>query len=309
MFIRSGSAGLSQSHSHPLVTGSLGVLLAALAIQIGGSVTGVAHAQQWVPPPVAIMPGTHIPYPPTYIPPPVQSHVYSSPTFMPGMQTVPDPANPRQYLGAVPPERFTPAQRQYASRFISLDEIRMINPWNGEVMRTQVQPTEGIYQSPLALQDFYYRIGGKEIGDSFVSRRRTRRGLIGAGVVGLSVGGVLSIVGGTLFMMAALDSPDRITGKCTYSLVGCQTSVRRGYGAMMGVGLGLLIGGAIALPIGVSHKADPISASAARQLTDEYNQELRQQLALSPRAARPAPQPEAETETETETDDSPAPSK
>ncbi len=272
-------------------------LSASLFFALG---SGVAEAQHWVPPPVAVMPGTHIPYPSTYIPAPVQSNIYGMPGMAPGMQLVPDPANPRRYLGAGPPESYGPGQRQYASRFISLDETRMINPWNGEVMRSSIQPNEGIYQRPLELRDFYQRIGGKELEDSYVSRRKTRSGLIGAGIVGLSVGGALSIVGGTLFLMAALDSPDPKTGRCTISPVGCRYGNKVGYGTMMGVGLALMIGGGISLPIGVAYKADPIPASEARQLTDEYNQSLRRQLGLSPRApaAQPPspPPPPADTE-------------
>lgn len=254
--------------------------------------TAQAWAQQWIAPPIRTMPGTTIPYPNTYVPPPVHVQPGLMQTQALPTQLVPDPTAPAQVLGSMPYEALPPAYKKYANEFVAVDELRVVNPWNGEVMRTSIQPRQGIYQRPLKREEFYRLIGGDELGSEYASREGRRTRFIVAGAVTLSLGGVLAIVGGTMAMVAALSPTDPKTGRChPYEPMCFSQGSLIGFSVMAGAGVAGLISGMVVLFHGVGQKPDPVEPDEARRLAAGYNQALRQQLGLTPASPRPQAAP------------------
>lgn len=242
-----------------------------------------ALAQQWVAPPIRTMPGTTIPYPSVYVPPPVHTqpgfiHSQALPTHL-----VADPTAPGQILGSTPYELLPPPYKKYANEFVAVDELRVINPWNGEVVRSSIQPRQGVYQRPLKREEFYRLIGGDELGQEYAAREGRRNRFIVGGAVSMSLGGILAIVGGTMAMIAAISPTDPKTGKCgPYESMCYSQGTLIGFGVMAGVGTAGLISGMVVLLSGATQKPDPVEPDEARRLAAQYNQGLRQQLGLTP---------------------------
>lgn len=243
-------------------------------------------------------------YVPAYTPPPYRPVVMPTPVVqlqpLP-TQVVPDPTSPAQVLGNTPYEMLPNSFKRYANEYVAVDELRVVNPWNGEVMRTSIQPRQGIYQTPLKREEFYRLIGGDELGSEYVARESRRTRFIVGGAVTLSLSGVLAIVGGTMAMIAALSPVDPKTGKCGPYDTTCYTQGSLvGFSVMAGVGTAGLIAGMVVLFSGVGQKPDPVEPAEARRLAAGYNQALRQQLGLTtpaaaPPAVAPPPAPEAQS--------------
>lgn len=238
-------------------------------------------------------------YVPAYTPPPYHPPVQPAPMVqvqpLP-TQSVPDPTAPAQVLGNTPYEMLPPAYKRYANEFVAVDELRVVNPWNGEVMRTSIQPRQGIYQRPLKREEFYRLIGGAELGREYADRESRRTRFIVGGAVTLSLSGVLAIVGGTMAMIAALSPTDPKTGRCPPYEATCFTQGSLiGFSVMAGVGVAGLISGMVVLFSGVAQKPDPVEPDEARRLAAGYNQSLRQQLGLTPSAPPPQAAPPAGT--------------
>ena len=174
-----------------------------------------AQAQQWVAPPIRTMPGTTIPYPNVWhVPPPV----HTQPGFMQS-QALPThlvcPTRPRQGRSwAVRRLSCCHRRTKVRQRIVAVDELRVINPWNGEVVRSSIQPRQGVYQRPLKREEFYRLIGGDELG---ASTQRVRVVAIASSSVARSRcrwEASLAIVGGTMAMIAAFSPIDPKTGRC-----------------------------------------------------------------------------------------------
>lgn len=128
-----------------LVPGAAVLLLAS---------TNGARAQTWTPNPVPYMPGTTIPNPPIYHPPVYQPNPVYTPVIPPATVVVPDRTNPAQYLAGVPQGSLSPSQQEYARRFISVDEVQLLSPYNGALVQSRMQPYEGTYRRPMELLEF-----------------------------------------------------------------------------------------------------------------------------------------------------------
>ena len=261
----------------------------------------VAGAQRWFQPP-GLHPGTSIPYAPQFIP----SAAPSQPilTQAQPMQVVPDPLMPASFVSAVSYDQLSPAYKVYALEYIAVDELRVLGPWNGEVLRSSIMPRQGILLKPLPLAEFYDRVGGELLRREYVSRSRQKTGLIAGGATAIGVGMVMATVGGVFLPMAISDTNTaRRDGKCpTYAPGGCGSAAIDANATVLGIGSALVIAGIALFSVGLAKTTAPIEAPEARLLTMAFNQALRQRLGITSPAQLTVPAPLAEkpaTETST----------
>ncbi|MBL9007485.1 MAG: hypothetical protein JNJ46_24725 [Myxococcales bacterium] len=254
-------------------------LLRGGLLAVAVAAPSVTHAQ-WIQQP-GLQPGTSIPYPPQYVPPPT----LPSPILMQPQptQVVSDPLAPSSFLPAVPFETLSPVHKAYAQEFIALDELRVLSTWNGEVLRSSILPRQGIFQKPLPRAEFYDRIGGETLRSQYVSRSRQKIGLIAGGATGAGVGLLMAAISGVLLPTVLFNTDiARKEGKCpVYAPGGCGNRAIAAQATVLGIGSALLITGTVLFIAGLVKTADPIETPEARRLTMAFNEALRQRLGIT----------------------------
>ncbi|MBS2026791.1 MAG: hypothetical protein JST54_02705 [Deltaproteobacteria bacterium] len=226
--------------------------------------------------PVTPQPQVAVP-PPGQIPPPPVTTPPVSPYVVPG-RPVQAPLTPE-----VPPG---PAQARaaYAEQFVGFGAYARWTYWGPQWFEG---PYLGTMHQPLAMPEFFDRVGRHDLADSYRSRETTRNTLI--------VGGSLVVVGSLIAAIAIANSAPTFdtcgfpaTTACLHSVDDSRASASTG-AALVGIGgsgLGLVLAG-----FGWQMNPMPITGVEAHQLAGQFNLRLQQKLGLGARAEREDPDP------------------
>lgn len=158
---------------------------------------------------------------------------------------------------------------EYQKRYLWFAEGVSVHPYTGRVMSTWSILYRGKYLEPIEWVDFYVTVGRKDLADQYKSGVAVRTGLvIGGIVVGLAGAGMMFI-------------PLRSKGDDQQF----EEDMKWMY-----IGGGIMLAGGVVALVGAYYDPQPVGASEARRLADEYNQRLMKDLGLSPQdVAAPAP--------------------
>lgn len=170
-------------------------------------------------------------------------------------------------LTAAPPVYGGPVE-EYHNKYLWFAEGTKVHPYTGRVVATWSILYRGKYLQPIEWEEFYQTVGRKDL------LARYRKGVCIR--TGLVIGGIVVGLGGTGLMFIPLLSAgeDQFDRDMKWLYIG---------------GGVLLVGGLVAL-IGAYYDPQPVDASEARRLADEYNQRLMRELGLSPNdVGAPAP--------------------
>lgn len=161
------------------------------------------------------------------------------------------------------------ALENYQKSYLWFAEGVSVHPYTGRVMSTWSILYRGKYKQPIEWEDFYNTVGRKDLADEYNSGVAIRTGLvIGGIVVGAAGAGMMFI-------------PLRSTGE------GEQFDEDMKW---MYIGGGVMLAGSLVALFGAYYDPQPVDASEARRLADEYNQRLMEELGLSAGdVAAPAP--------------------
>jgi hypothetical protein len=160
------------------------------------------------------------------------------------------------------------AVEEYQKKYLWFAEGAAVHPYTGRVMATWSILYRGKYKQPIEWVDFYETVGRKDLADEYNSGVAIRTGLvIGGIVVGLAGAGLMFI-------------PLRSTGEEQFD-----EDMKWMY-----IGGGIMLAGSLVALFGAYYDPQPVGASEARRLADEYNRRLMKDLGLSPQdVTAPAP--------------------
>ena len=160
------------------------------------------------------------------------------------------------------------AVEEYQKSHLWFAEGAAVHPYTGRVMATWSILYRGKYKQPIEWVDFYETVGRKDLADQYKNGVAVRTGLV--------IGGVVVGLAGTGLMFIPLRSTgeDQFDDDMTW----------------MYIGGGVMLAGSRVALFGAYYDPQPVGASEARRLADEYNQRLMKDLGLSPgEVAAPAP--------------------
>jgi hypothetical protein len=161
------------------------------------------------------------------------------------------------------------AVEEYQNKYLWFAEGVSVHPYTGRVTGTWSILYRGKYLEPIEWEDFYETVGRKDLADRYNSGVAVRTGLvIGGIVVGLAGAGLMFIP----LRSAGDDQQFEEDMKWMY------------------IGGGVLLAGAVVALVGAYYDPQPVGASEARRLADEYNKRLMKDLGLTPGDV-PAPAP------------------
>jgi hypothetical protein len=160
------------------------------------------------------------------------------------------------------------AIEEYQKKYLWFAEGAAVHPYTGRVMATWSILYRGKYKQPIEWEDFYNTVGRKDLADEYNSGVTIRTWLvIGGIVVGLAGTGLMFI---PLFSAGEEQFDEDLK--------------------WMYIGGGVMLVGSLVALFGAYYDPQPVGASEARRLADEYNQRLMNELGLSSRdVAAPAP--------------------
>ncbi|MGZ3425590.1 MAG: hypothetical protein ACXVCV_03025 [Polyangia bacterium] len=221
---------------------------------------------------------------------PVAAHA----TEMEEIPTPPGQATPQTTTPAAPPTVTTPTppadpQAEWDHRFIAFEDWVAYNVHSGAIVNAWSKPVEGKYRKPLPYDEFYAKVGRPDLADRYRTRRNVK--------IGLGVTGALALIGGFVAIGAQFKSNSDAFSNCV------DGNVFHGSGAnCMDTGSGSdgYVAGGILLGVGfagilaaIVTPAQPAQPYEAREMADQYNKKLRDELGLDRApAAKPAAAPE-----------------
>ncbi len=195
----------------------------------------------------------------------------------------PEPSAP----GTAPPtgaqEESSPSARQeYDEKYIWAEDFPVVYGDRHSVATTiGTFFFQGRYRKPIAGADLYDAIGRPDLATIYRDRLTRRYILVGAGLALLIGGGVYAAAG------ASTGNPDVNLPPAQFAqqAQAAQDAARNA----MTVGAVISTGGLVLAAIGAFLRVDPLDASEARRLVDEYDRRLQEKL--GPGAAGPGEAP------------------
>jgi hypothetical protein len=217
-------------------------------------------------------------------------------TFVPAiaraqaMVEVPTPSDRPPPVAATPPVPPAPPadpQAEWDHHFLSFEDWVAYNVHTGAIVNAWSKPVEGKYRRPLAYGEFYERVGRGDLADRYRTRRNVK--------IGLGVVGALAMLGGFIAIgvqfKANSDAFDGCVDNHVFGNISAgNCSLNGGNDGYIAGGV-LLGAGFIGILAAIITPVQPAQPYEARELADQYNQKLRNQLGLD----RPAPAPPAST--------------
>ena len=190
----------------------------------------------------------------------------------------------------VVPQAQLHAQKAYARQELGIEEFSGVTDDGGTY--SYAVPTLGKYHEPLASDDFYRRVGREDLAAQYDAANRVRVGVIASSVVvtlgSLAVGMVYAFQSAPSCNPAASNFMGCLDAQSDFEATHVRDGVLLSVGGSL-VGTGLMLAGLLDDP-------EPVSLAQRRELADEHNQKLRQELGLpvdpSARADAPASGPE-----------------
>lgn len=153
-----------------------------------------------------------------------------------------------------------PWQEAYDRRFIGFGEGAFTVGVDAEGNRvmgwSSSDPYKGVHRQPLEGADFYRYLGRNDLENEYLARTRRRRGLITAGSLLLAGG---TTAGSIMLFMGNVND-------------------RRGLQAGGGTLMGLGVGGAVLLTVGLNTSQHPVDHDQMRKLADQFNRKLERRL-------------------------------
>lgn len=162
------------------------------------------------------------------------------------------------------------AKELFSNHFVSAREglIIGIDQFGMEHSRTRVTTFyQGRYQEPLEGEDFYRTVQQPDLADDYRSNNHIRRGLL--------FGGAAGVVAGPLIVLSTImGGSDPVADDDDFD----ETPL--GLGTRFWVGLGATTVGSIALMAGNVYDPHPVEAHERRQMAEEFNFRLIDELEL-----------------------------
>jgi hypothetical protein len=214
-------------------------------------------------------------------------------TFVPAiaraqaMVEVPTPSDRQRPPVAAPPAP-TPAappadpQAEWDHHFLSFEDWVAYNVHTGAIINAWSKPVEGKYRKPISYADFYERVGRADLADRYRTRRNVK--------IGLGVVGALAMLGGFIAIGVQFKANSDAFDSCVDNHVfgpgtagNCMLNSAGNDGYIAG---GVLLGaGFIGILAAIITPVQPAPPYEAREMADQYNKKLRDELGLD----RPAP--------------------
>jgi hypothetical protein len=195
---------------------------------------------------------------------------------------LPPPAASTATMLGLPPGPPADPQAEFDHHYLAFEDWVAYNIRTGVVVNTWSKPVEGKYRKPLSYGDFYDRVGRSDLAD----RYRTRRNL----KIGFAVGGGVGIIAGLGALIGQFRSNSQSFDSCVLGHVGGDCNLESGNGGY--VAGGILIGaGTIAIISAFAVPLQPAQPYEAREMADQYNTKLRNQLQLDAAPSAPASGP------------------
>jgi hypothetical protein len=146
---------------------------------------------------------------------------------------------------------------------------------------------EGKPGNPLEGVDFYEKVGRKDLAEAYKSKTTTKMELEAIGSAAMVLGLVYAVISFDSTESCKVSTPTMHYGDCWDQQLP-HDKVPQGF-----VGVGVALAGAGLLTWGLLLNPHPSDALQARQLVDDYNDRLRNELGLSvPQGPSPAEAPE-----------------
>jgi hypothetical protein len=177
-------------------------------------------------------------------------------------------------------------QAEWDHHFIGFEDWVAYNVHTGAIVNAWSKPVEGKYRKPLAYADFYEKVGRADLAGRYRTRRSVKIGLGVAGGVAL-VGGFVAIIAQFMSNSDAWDTCFNANFHLGGNAAGCSDTAGNGGYVAGGLLLGVGFAGVLAAIVTPLQPAQPYEA---RELADQYNKQLRDQLGLD-RAPAPKPAP------------------
>ena len=226
--------------------------------------------------PVVPQPRVEVPAPAVTPPPPPA-------TALPPAAPAPNPQMIAPVTPEVPPGPEA-ARAAYAGQFLGYGAYARWTYWGPQWFEG---PYLGTLHQPLAMPEFFERVGRADLADSYRHRETTRNTLI--------VGGSLVVVGSLIAAIAIANTAPTFdncgfpaTNVCLNSVNDSRTTASTG-AALVGIGgtgVGLVLAG-----LGWQIDPMPVTGVEAHQLAAQYDFQLQQKLGLGARAEREDPSP------------------
>lgn len=189
-------------------------------------------------------------------------------------------------LGTAPPTAAQepsspPAQQEYDEKYIWVEDFPVVYGDRDHIVTTiGTFFFQGKYRKPIAGADLYDAIGRPDLAATYRDRLTRKLILVGTGLA--------LTMGGGVYILAAFPKGNSQSAQQAQA---AQDAARNA----MTVGAVISTGGLVLAAIGAFLRVDPLDASEARRLVDEYDRRLQEKLGLgappsgeaSPRAGRP----------------------
>ena len=162
--------------------------------------------------------------------------------------------------------KLSPEEEQFLDSHLGFERNAFVaNSWGA--------PVVGRYGRHVDVEEFYRIAEHAELADLHAKRRRSRAGLVAAGVIGLLAGGTMTLVGGLWGYSSPFCNEQNAAGTCL-------DASHPPNGAVLGVGIGLVAVGVGALVWRGFIDPTVSSERDCWQMAREHNVKLRRSLRL-----------------------------